>query len=177
MKKAFLLLTALSFAAFFISLILHIYTDFSAALSLTITFGTIAYHFAMRLIVGYAVNAIFKNRMDYTKPWFRERRIERKLYRALGVKNWKKHIPSYNPENFDLSRRSVKEIIEVTCQAEVVHEIIMPCSLLPIAASALFGDLAVFLITSVIAFLIDGVFVVLQRYNRPRLMRLIREDE
>lgn len=34
-------------------------------LTLAITFGTVAYHFCMRLIVGLIFNATMKNRADY----------------------------------------------------------------------------------------------------------------
>ena len=48
----------------------------------------------------------------------------------------------------------------------------MVLSFVPVAFSVWFGSLGVFLITSFAAFLFDSVFVILQRYNRPRLMRL-----
>lgn len=37
----------------------------------------------------------------------------------------KKWLPTFNPEDFDLKNRSVEEIIQVSCQAEMVHEAIM----------------------------------------------------
>ena len=171
-----LFITAVSLLAALTSMTVYFYTKNPIAYSLLITFGTIFYHFAMRLIVGYTVNAIFHNRMDNKKTWFRERKFERKLYKTLNVKAWKVHVPAYEPENFDLSKRSAEEVVQAMCQAEVVHEIIMLLSLVPIVFTVWFGSLAVFLITSLAAFAVDGVFVIMQRYNRPRLARLIRKQ-
>lgn len=143
--------------------------------SLAITFGTAFYHFAVRLAVGLGIDARYHNRMDYTKPWFREKPFEPKLYQKLQVKKWKKRLPTFTPEEFDLKSRSVEEIVQATCQSEVVHEINMPLSLVPIVFSVWFGSLGVFLLTSCAAFAFDGIFVVMQRYNRPRLLRLMRK--
>ena len=49
------------------------FTAVPAILSLAITFGTISYHFVMRLAVGYLINGIFHNKMDYRRKWFQER--------------------------------------------------------------------------------------------------------
>lgn len=144
--------------------------------SLAITCGTAFYHFAVRLAVGLGVDARYHNHMDYTKPWFREKAFEPKLYRKMRVKQWKKRLPTFTPQEFDLKSRSVEEIVQATCQSEVVHEVNMPLSFLPVAASVWFGSPGVFLLTSCAAFLFDGVFVVMQRYNRPRLLRLLKKQ-
>ena len=142
--------------------------------SLAITFGTCFYHFAIRLAVGHVIDAIYRNKMNYNKWWFRERKFEAKLYKFLRVKEWKKHLPTYNPKDYSVTERSFEEIIQVTCQSEVVHEINMILSFVPVVFTVWFGSLAVFLITSCIAFCFDSIFVILQRYNRPRLRRLLK---
>ena len=146
-------------------------------LTMGITFGTFSYHFLMRLAVGTIVDCLFHNRMDYTKWWFRPRGFEKKLYELLKVKKWKKDIPTYDPDTFSAKKHSLEELAQATCQAEIVHEIIVLLSFLPILLTIPFGALAVFLITSILAALIDCVFVILQRYNRPRLLRLIAIDQ
>lgn len=61
------------------------------------------------------------------------------------------------------------------CQAELVHETIVVLSFVPIIPSVLvFGDLPVFIITSLAAAIIDVTFVIIQRYNRPRIIRHIK---
>lgn len=145
-----------------------------AAYSAAIATGTTFYHLGMRLAVGYLIGVKYRDRLDYTKKWFRERSFERRLYEKIGVKKWKKRMPAFAPQNFQLKSRSVEEVVQATCQAEIVHEIDMALSFVPVLFSVWFGSLGVFLLTSCLAFLFDGMFAVIQRYNRPRLLRLLK---
>ena len=62
------------------------------------------------------------------------------------------------------------------CQAELVHETIMVFSFLPIIASVWFESIGVFVITSIVSALIDLIFVIIQRYNRPRIIRILQKN-
>ena len=174
MKKNMISVTLISLIGLFVSGAIYYFTKSRVIFSVTITFGTIFYHFAVRLAVGYLIDARYHNHMNYTKKWFTERAFERKLYKKLRVKKWKKWLPTFNPQDFNLKSRSVTEIVQVTCQSEVVHEVNMVLSFIPIIFSVWFGSMEVFLLTSFAAFLFDSIFVVIQRYNRPRLIRLIK---
>ena len=127
-------------------------------LTLAITFATISYHF---------------NHADLSRPWFRQRDWERKLYRLLRVKKWKGRVPAYRPDFFDLSRHTPDEIAQAMCQAEITHEIILPLSFLPIFAAIWVGALPAFVITSVISAGLELVFIITQRFNRPRIIRML----
>ena len=63
------------------------------------------------------------------------------------------------------------------CEAEITHEIIALFSFVPILFSLKIGELAVFIITSLIAAGIDMIFVIVQRFNRPRIIRLMGMTE
>jgi len=154
--------------------LLHIKWPGSLFLTLSITCGTTAYHFLMRLAVGYLIDRHFHNQIDPSLSWFRPFPFEEKFYRRLKVGKWKHHIPTYDPIQFSMKDRSPEEIAGAMCQAEVVHETIIVFSFLPIAFSRVFDSFWVFLITSVMAALFDLTFVILQRFNRPRVMNLIR---
>ena len=175
MKKNMILMTLISLIGLLVSGTIYHFTENQVLFSVAITFGTIFYHLAVRLTVGYLVNARYHNKMDYTKKWFSERAFERKLYKIIQVKKWKKWFPTFNPQDFNLKNRSLTEIVQVTCQAEVVHEVNMVLSFIPLAFSVWFGSFGVFLLTSCAAFLFDSIFVIMQRYNRPRLIRLIKK--
>lgn len=56
-------------------------------LSLAITFGTITYHFVMRLLIGLVFRSVMRNRADYGKQWYRVGRHEMALYEKLKVKD------------------------------------------------------------------------------------------
>ena len=171
MKKKMILTTVFLFIGFVISLPIFIVTGNAISEIITITIGITLYHFAMRLVVGAIVNLIMKNKANYNRIWFREKHFEKKLYNLFRVRKWKKYIPTYSPDTFDTNQKTVKEIVGTTCQAEIVHEVIMALSLLPIAAIPFLGGAVAIYITSFLSMLIDFVFVILQRYNRPKLLR------
>ena len=175
MKKKMISATLLFLAGLLVSAAVYHFTKSGVFLSLAITFGTAFYHFAVRLAVGLGIDARYHNHMDYTKKWFQEKAFEPALYQKMRVKQWKKRLPTFTSEEFDLKSRSVEEIVQAMCQSEVVHEINMVLSFVPVVSSVWFGSLAVFLLTSCAAFLFDGIFVIMQRYNRPRLMRLLKK--
>lgn len=174
LKKKMISISVISLIVSFAAGALYAFTENRVFFPVAVTFGTIFYHLAMRLVIGSLVDAKYHNQMDYTKKWFQEKPFEKTLYKKLNVRKWKKHLPTLNPQDFDLKNRSVEEIIQVMCQAEVVHELIMPFSFVPIVFSIWFGSLEVFVITSCLSFLFDGMFVIMQRYNRPRLIRLLK---
>lgn len=173
MKNKMILITVFLLIVFAILLPVFIVTKNAIVEAVTVTVGTTFYHFAMRLAVGTVVNFIMKNKANYKNVWFREKGFEGKLYKMMRVRKWKKHIPTYDPDTFDASQKTVKEIIGATCQAEIVHEVIMVFSLLPIASIPFLGGAAAMIVTSVLAMLFDSLFVILQRYNRPKLIRVM----
>ena len=173
MKRIMNIITAFLSMAFAIFLTVFVATNNSVIEIVTISVGVTLYHFAMRLAVGTTVNFIMKNQADHENAWFRERRFEKNLYAMLGVRKWKKYLPTYSSDAFDTSKKTLKEIVGATCQAEIVHEIIMVLSLLPIALIPLLGGAWAMIITSVLSMAFDSLFVMLQRYNRPRLLRVM----
>ena len=145
--------------------------DWPILFSLAITFGTIAYHLLMRALVSIVVTLAMQNRANPHNVWFRERRFEARLFRWLKIRRWKYRVPTYAPELFDLTKRTPSEVLGAMCQAEVVHEVIIPLSFVPIVFAQWFGALPVFVLTSIGAAVCDVLLVLLQRYNRPRVMR------
>lgn len=174
MKKKMILATLLSLLGLLASGVSYAFVQKGYLFSMAVTFGTIFYHLAMRLAVGYSIDGIFHNRMNYNRKWFQEKAFEKSLYKKLRVRKWMNHLPTFQPELFRLESRLMEEIVQATCQAEIVHEVIMLFSFVPIAASVWLGSLGVFLVTSCLACLFDGMFVLLQRYNRPRMMRVMK---
>ena len=138
-----------------------------------ITFLTISYHFLMRLAVGYVINQKMHNKADLSCRWYQNKKWEDRFYRFLHVKQWKKHLPTFESESFNPKSHSWSEIAQAMCQAEIVHEIIIVLCFVPLLFSIPFGTLPVFIVTSVLAALFDSLFVIIQRYNRQRIMKMI----
>lgn len=177
MPKVIKLTTAFCFAAAFLTAILFQYFHRGIYLTLAITFGTTAYHFGIRLLVGLLYNVRMKNQADYTKKWYQIHSWESKLYQFLKVKSWKDRMPSYHPESFSIKYHTWDEIAQAMCQSELVHETNMVLSFLPLAASRWFGAFSVFLITSVCGAVFDLLFVIMQRYNRARIMKIALREK
>lgn len=142
-------------------------------ISFGITAMTVCYHFTIRLVIGNIVDAIMRNEADWRKPWFCQRRFEEKLYKKLKVKRWKDRMPTVDENAFNLGKQPIERVIGATCQAEIVHELDVIASLAAILFAIPFGDLWVFLITSILGAAFDMIFVIMQRYNRPRLIKLV----
>ena len=146
-------------------------------LTLAITAFTICYHFAMRLLVGALVSMTIVKRLNVHSGWFEPKMFEAPLYRKLRVKQWKDKMPTYAPGNFSLKDNSLEQIVYHMCEAEVVHEIIVVLSFVPLLFAIPWGSFPVFLSTSAVSALVDLAFVVIQRYNRPRLVRLLEKKK
>ncbi len=82
-------------------------------------------------------------------------------------------MPTYNPETFDLEKNNPEQIVQTICVSELVHEVIVVLSFAPMVTTVWFGSYFVFLTTSILAALVDLTFVFVQRYNRPRVVRLM----
>ena len=144
-------------------------------LSAYVTFLTISYHFSMRLIVGEAVTVIYRNRdFNLDSAGFHIHSFEKDLYRRLNVKKWKVHMITAKPEQFDLRENSMDDLLHNMAQAELVHRIIIVLSFVPLLLIIPYGVPMVFIVTSIAAALIDLQFVIIQRYNRPRVMKLLK---
>jgi len=168
MAKTMKVFTLCSFVGFMLS--------FGKNLSLCISLGTVFYHLAMRLAVGHIYDYAMQNRANLSSKHWQLRPWEKSLYEKLGVKKWKGNMPTYDPELFSPQKHSWEEIAQAMCQAELVHSTIIPLSFLPLLAAIPWGSFGVFLITSLLAACYDAIFVIMQRYNRPRIMRLLKKE-
>ena len=148
-------------------------TESDIALWTGVTCFTIMYHLWVRIIMG---NVSKKLKIEYTMWWFKERTFEKKLYRFFKVKNWKDKALTYNPELFSLKDYSLKEIANTMCKAETDHLINVLISLSTLLFALIWGQLWIFLITAIFAIAFDMQFVFIQRYNRPRVVRLIKRQ-
>jgi hypothetical protein len=167
--------TAISFSATAVLAILDHFRHPDWLLPAAITAGTTFYHFAMRLIVGAVVPNFIKQPRN--RKWFYPKNFEKNLYTVLKVKHWKDHWPTYNPASFSLRSHAPEQILHTSCVSEAVHEVIILLSFIPLLFSLRWGAFPVFLITSVLAAVFDCSFVIIQRYNRPRLLRILAKKE
>lgn len=157
-----------------LTVILFVVNHFISAeilLTLAVTSMTIAYHFDIRLIIGNIV-PLFKEKINADSRYFQVSETEKSIYRKFNLKKWKSGVPTYNPDEFDIKKNSIEGLIINGCNSEIVHTANIVASYIPIVFSVWFNSLPVFVITSVLASIYDLQFVALQRYNRPRLLKI-----
>lgn len=135
-----------------------------------ITCFTIMYHLWMRIIMGN-VTKFFK--VSHKDRWFREKPFEAKLYIFLKVKNWKNKALTYNPELYDVKNRTLTQIADTTAKSELDHWVNVLIAMSTVCFGFIWGEVWIFAVTAFFAALFDSQFIIIQRYNRPRLIKLI----
>ena len=148
-------------------------TNYLVLLLGIVTF-TIVYHFWVRLIMGN-VSKLFKKHINYNQWWFKERKFEKKLYKFLRVKEWKGKALTYNPETFSLKENSLEEIVNTMTKSEVDHWINEVISLSTLLFTIPWGGFWAFLISAIFAMVFDSQFIIIQRYNRPRIVKILEK--
>ena len=136
---------------------------------------TIMYHLWARIIMGN-VTRLFKDKIKYTSLWFQERKFEKKLYKLLRVRKWKSKALTYNPELFSLKEYSLEEIANTMTKAETDHWINEIISLSTILFGIVWGNIWIFIVSAIIAMVFDAQFIMIQRYNRPRVLKLLKKQ-
>ena len=126
-------------------------------------------------MIGIIVDLIMHNKADYQKKRYQVSKFEMKLYQKLKVKKWKNHMPTFDADTFDISKHSWDEIAQATCQSEIVHEIDVIFSFVPVIFSIRFNSFWVFLITSIGGAMYDLMFVAMQRFNRTIILKMKRK--
>lgn len=149
-------------------------TENSAVLWAGVTAFTLVYHLWGRIIMGN-VTKLF--RIDRDHWWFRERSFEKKLYQLLRVRKWKGKALTYRPELFDLHKYSLDEIADTMTKAETDHWVNEGISLVSISFGLIWGETWIFLLTALAAMLFDAQFIVIQRYNRPKVLRVLKMQQ
>ena len=137
---------------------------------------TIMYHFWVRIIMGN-VSKLFKKHINYTQWWFKEKSFEKGLYKLLRVKEWKGKALTYNPELFSLKEHSLEEIANTMVKSEIDHWINEAISLTTLLFIIPWGRTLAFVISAIIAMIFDSQFIIIQRYNRPRILRVLEKEE
>lgn len=141
-----------------------------------ITAFTIMYHFWVRIIMGN-VSKLFRKHIKYNQWWFKERRFEKSFYKLLHVKEWKGKALTYNPESFSLKKHSLEEIANTMSKSEIDHWINEAISLSTLLFAIPWGEFWIFFITAIVAMIFDSQFIIIQRYNRPRVIKILEKEK
>ena len=91
----------------------------------------------------------------------------------MRVRRWKEKVLTYDPAAFSVKDHSLEEIANTMTKAETDHWINELISLTTLLFAVLWGELWIFLITAIFAMIFDAQFIVVQRYNRPVVLRVM----
>ena len=144
----------------------------SWARAAAVTGGAVACHMALHFLAPVILALACRRQYRADSWWFRPKAWEAPLYRFLRVKAWKKSALTYDPREFSLKEHSIEEVINNMCHSEAVHELCAALAFTTLLLAVPFGASPVFLLTAILAAGIDLAFAAIQRYNRPRLMRI-----
>lgn len=139
-----------------------------------VTTFTILYHFWGRILLG-KLTAHFP--IHHRHWWFKERFFEKRLYKLLRVRKWKEKVLTFDPAAFDVTAHTYEELANTMSKAETDHWINEVLSLTTLLFPLIWGEFWIFFGTAIVAMLFDAQFIVVQRYNRPRVLRVIEHKK
>ena len=149
------------------------YTGITASLVVLwtgIVFFMILYQFGLRILFGEITK---RCKINYRHPWYRRRAFEPKLYKLLRVRKWKDKVLTFDPAAYDFQHRTLEQLAATMAKSELDHWFNVLLSIGGIFFTLLWGCAPAFWISSVLAILFDAQFIVVQRYNRPIVVRLM----
>ncbi len=134
-------------------------------------------------IIGIASHffgeAIPRNEIDFEKFPFRPYKWENdgRIYEKLKIRKWKNKVPDMSkickdmiPKKLDISSDSegLRILILETCVAEIVHSVL---ALLGAACLLIWEGTGGFIVTFIWIVFGNIPFIIIQRYNRPKLIK------
>lgn len=155
------------------------------ALQLKILGLNLAVFLGFSVIITFFCSKLPKSIFDYKKWLFRERAWENngQIYQNIfRVRVWKRFMPELS--DFIKSifpKKTIKEYntlylsnyLAESCRAEMTHWNIILSSVL----FSLWNDASNSFIMAVIAVILNMPYIIIQRYNRPRIIKLLEQKE
>ena len=134
----------------------------------------ILYHFGLRILMG---NVTKHFAVNPNHEWFKQRKFEKKLYILLKVRKWKDKVLTFDPASFDFKNRTLYQLATTMAKSELDHWINEIISVISIFFTFIWDCFPAFFISAVAAMLFDAQFIIVQRYNRPIVLRLNQRRE
>ncbi|MBR5453982.1 MAG: hypothetical protein IKV54_07880 [Clostridia bacterium] len=130
----------------------------------------ILYHFGLRIFAGEIAKHV---PVDPHRGFYRKKFFEDGLYKLLLVRKWKDKVLTFDPAAYDFKNRTLPQLATTMAKSERDHWVNEGISLVSLSFILLWGCWPAFVISAVLAMIFDGQFIVVQRYNRPIVMRII----
>ena len=134
----------------------------------------VLYQFGLRILFGEISKRM---NINYAHPFYRERGFEKYLYKLLFVRRWKDKVLTFDPDAYNFKNRTLPELARTMSKSELDHWVNVLISIGGMFFALVWGCPEAFIITAVLAILFDAQFIVVQRYNRPIVVRLIERKK
>lgn len=180
-KAKMIFISELLLIGFVVFYAIFLFSRTNGFFKITVLFGVLLYHFVMRLFFNWFCKNLKSRPWNNTNKWFRERNFEKAIYKILNVNKWKDSVPNYDPEDFDVRSKKLSKIISNSCRVEVTHLVIIAFGFLPILLPLFMTGVGVgfwvLFWIGVVAAICEVPFVIVQRYNRPRMLKAFHNQE
>lgn len=154
-----------------------VFANISNGEAFAVLTGCLAFHLVIWILSAIIVVGTMRNKANDKCIWFREMPWEKSFYRFIKTRRWKRHLPTYAPKYYDFKSMPHESLLGIISQTEVVHELAALLSLISLLGIRWFGNAPIIATLAAIDFIINLVYVSLQRYNRMRLSELIRSKD
>ncbi len=139
--------------------------------------------FAMELVIFHitppfcalVLFLISRNKNFLNFWWFRQKSWEKKFYDFIKVKKWKDSAFTYDKNLYSSKDFSKEKLILNITQSEIVHEVIFFLSFYPLKLAKYFGHLPLLIFLCVLCAVSNLPFIFIQRFNRPRFLRILNK--
>jgi len=136
------------------------------------------------VIIGILSNPVAslvkRDNIDYTRFPYCTHSFEKggRLYDKIGIRRWKDKVPDMSNFLKNLVKKEIKaestsadilRQIQETCVAEMIHFVLI---LLSLAVFFYWRSKWAILFEAIYIFILNLPFILIQRYNRPRLIKL-----
>lgn len=133
-----------------------------------------------QILSSYLVNILSYNALYKLYPYFRLHKVEQNgdIYQKLfRIRSWKEYVPAigvFDKKNLrkDLSREYVSQYLLESLRAELCHEYAVVFAIILIFLTVDSANPKIILW----AFALNAPCIMIQRYNRPRFERLLRNQ-
>lgn len=169
------------FTAIFLIIGLNLGFNFSmyTALNLLVVFAIIL---LPSLIVAILIRILPKKWFDYRLSIFQPRKYQKHLYEKLGIKKWKDSVPELG-KSAGFSKKNltqpddpeyIKHFLNEICYGEVLHITCMISALIGLIFVPKGTLLTMGLPVAIVYFIYNIPSLMILRYNRPRLLKLLK---
>ena len=92
-------------------------------------------------------------------------------------RKWKEKVLTFEPDKYDFKNVTLEQLATTMSKSELDHWINELISIISMLFTFVWGCAPAFVISAVLAMIFDAQFIIVQRYNRPIVIRVMNKLE